>query len=420
MGGAQREADRRNGVSRFLEPPRPLRHAGAVCPDGPGQGGDRIGQCAARPGRQILPIAAALFGRAERSLRAAIAPDQGGHQGCPRRCAGRARPGGRAGVRRRRRSPGDTRVVPPADVDVPRLGREAAHARRRGAGREPGRAGLDRQRVRRLPHSFAGRRPARLRTIRGRRRPGDGEGAPCRRAARRHSRRQGAKAYRRGARQGSATKHGRTALPRRAAAGARRRREMAHRAARSRARRRVRFVPGKPAARAPGGAQARSTRPKCGPSEPAHAQHRGARGESIDGDTGERRQLRGPRHEVAQHPGDVGAPIGTHAQESSGRKLPVDRIDDDAHRGKSEPMRGGEAGDDMRFHVDCGRAGRSVQLELFRRLGDRIVNTDDRSVHRSGDHAQKLGRPRRIGDARRSAIRGRRKRPPNRRRAGRR
>ena len=137
MGGAQREADRRNGVGRFLEPPGPLRHAGALCPDGPGQGGDRNGQCAARPGRQILPIAAALFGRAERPLRAAIAPDQGGHQGRPRRCAGRARAGGRAGVRRRRRSPGDARVVPPADVDVSRLGREAPHARCRGAGREP-------------------------------------------------------------------------------------------------------------------------------------------------------------------------------------------------------------------------------------------------------------------------------------------
>ena len=108
-----------------------LRHAGAFRSDGPGQVGDGNGGCAARTrlarGSRRSP---ALFRGTQRPPGAATAPDQGRHQGRHRRCADRAGADDRAGVRRRRRPASDADVVPQADVDVSRLGRQAPHAHR--------------------------------------------------------------------------------------------------------------------------------------------------------------------------------------------------------------------------------------------------------------------------------------------------
>ena len=103
------QAARRNVVGRFLVTSGSLRHAGAPCADGPGQIGHGNGGCAPHAACQRLAAVAALFRRTQRPPCAATAPDQGRHQGRLRRCADRARAGDRAGVRRRRRSPGDAR-----------------------------------------------------------------------------------------------------------------------------------------------------------------------------------------------------------------------------------------------------------------------------------------------------------------------
>jgi hypothetical protein len=118
-------------------------------------------------------------------------------------------------------------------------------------------------------------------------------------------------------------------------------------------------VNGKP----PAHAQARSTSPKCGPSS------------------------RRTRSIAARAP---------NTEQSGGRKLPVGRIDDDAHRRKGKAMRGREPRHHVGFHIDRGRAGLPVQLALLRRLGDRSIDAHDRSVHGSRDHAQELARPGRI------------------------
>ena len=114
-----------------------------------------------------------------------------------------------------------------------------------GVAKRPGRADPDGQRLRRASHPGGGSGLARVRTIRRRRGPGHRARAPCRRSARRRTRRQGAQTGRQGARRGAAGQYGCAALPRGAAAGARRRRQMAERASRSRARRRLRSASGR-------------------------------------------------------------------------------------------------------------------------------------------------------------------------------
>jgi ATP-dependent Clp protease ATP-binding subunit ClpC len=102
-----------------------------------------------------------------------------------------------------------------------------------------------------------------------------------------------------------------------------------------------------------------------------HAVHGGARREGIDGDPRQRRKLRGPRHDVAQHRRNIGAAIGTHLDQRRRRNRAMRGIDDDAQRRKGKIVLGGHASDDVGFHIDCGGAGRSMQLALFCRLGDR-------------------------------------------------
>ncbi len=154
----------------------------------------------------------------------------------------------RAGLRRHRRSAGDDRLVPQPRVDVSRLGRKAPHACRRIAGRRQGptshrsslvsgfgahrilspEAGLH---VFEPSEGAAGRVTARVRI--GVVPLGDVPAAKERGMI--------VKALDAGA----ASEYGRAALPRRTAAGARRRRQMAHRPPRSGARWRVRSAPGR-------------------------------------------------------------------------------------------------------------------------------------------------------------------------------
>ena len=130
-----------------------------------------------------------------------------------------------------------------------------------------------------------------------------------------------------------------------------------------------------------------------------HAHHRGARRESVDGDARERRDLRGPRHEIAQYGGDIGATVRTHADQSGGWNHPVGRIDDDAHRGDGELVLGGHARHHVRFHIDRGGAGQFIKLALFCRLGDRLVDAEDRRMDGARDQAEELARPHRIRGA---------------------
>ncbi len=82
---------------------------------------------------------------------------------------------------------------------------------------------------------------------------------------------------------------------------------------------------------------------------------------------------------------------------AAGGNAPMSRVDDDARRGKCEPMLGGEPRHHMGFHIDRRRTGRSVQLPFRRRFGDRGIHTDDRGVACSGDRRDELGRPHRVG-----------------------
>ena len=109
----------------------------------------------------------------------------------------------------------------------------------------------------------------------------------------------------------------------------------------------------------------------------------------IDGDAGQRPELRRSSHEVAQDRRDIGAAIGAHSEKGGRRNRPMGRIDDHPHRGKRQPVCGGDPRHDVRFHVDRSGPGRSVQLPLLRRLSDRRVDADDRSVDRIVDHVEK-------------------------------
>src|SRR6476620_6083764 len=74
---SQRRADHRDVLGRFLESPRPLRGACSLRTDGSREGRRRDGACAARSGPALQPVAAPLFGGAQRSLRAAALSHQG-------------------------------------------------------------------------------------------------------------------------------------------------------------------------------------------------------------------------------------------------------------------------------------------------------------------------------------------------------
>jgi len=161
---SQRRADRRDVLRRFLESPGPLRGARPFRTDGSREGRSRDGTCFARSGPALQPVAAALFGGAQRPLRAAALSHQGRDQGRFRRCSGRGCADHRAGSRRRRRPAGDADVVQRSDCNVSRLGGEARHADPRPAvgerltgGRRPD---IARQRLRRPPIAFLPRKRA--------------------------------------------------------------------------------------------------------------------------------------------------------------------------------------------------------------------------------------------------------------------
>ena len=133
---SQRRADRRDVLGRFLESSGPLRGARPLRIDGSREGRSRDGACAARSGPALQPIAAALFGGAQRPLRAAASSHQGRGQGRFRRCSGRGCADHRAGSRRRRRPAGNADVVQRSDGNVSWLGGEAPHADPRSAAGE--------------------------------------------------------------------------------------------------------------------------------------------------------------------------------------------------------------------------------------------------------------------------------------------
>ena len=112
---SQRRTDRRDVLGRFLESPRPLRGACSLRTDGSREGRSRDGACVARSGPALQPVAAPLFGGAQRPLRAAALSHQGRDQGRFRRCSGRGCADHRAGSRRRRRPTGDAVVVQRSD-----------------------------------------------------------------------------------------------------------------------------------------------------------------------------------------------------------------------------------------------------------------------------------------------------------------
>ena len=130
MDGTQRQPGRRHGVRGVLDASGSLWRAGAICPDGSGQVGDRNRECAARPAAALQPVAIALLDPAQRPFGVATVFDPGRHQGCVRRCADRTGADDRAGLRGRRRSARDFGLVPETEIDVPRLGRQAPHAGR--------------------------------------------------------------------------------------------------------------------------------------------------------------------------------------------------------------------------------------------------------------------------------------------------
>jgi hypothetical protein len=131
----------------------------------------------------------------------------------------------------------------------------------------------------------------------------------------------------------------------------------------------------------------------------AHAVHGRTGSESVGSDARHGTKLRRPREHIAHHRPNVGASVRTHANEGRGRNCPMSRIDDNAQRGKGKLVCGGNARDDVRFHVDRGRTGCLVQFALLRRLCDWLVNAYNRCVDGAGDLAEELARPRGIGSA---------------------
>ena len=74
-------------------------------------------------------------------------------------------------------------------------------------------------------------------------------------------------------------------------------------------------------------------------------------------------------------------------------------IDHDTQRRKGKIVPCGNAGDDMRLHIDYRSAGRPIELTFFGGLGDRRIDTEDRRVNGAVDEAKKLARPHRIRGA---------------------
>ena len=115
---------------RLLEPARSLRHAGALCPDGPRQGGGRNRPMRCAGGWRDTPArrarySAELSGRFALQLHLIREGIKDAFENAPVELA----LVDRAGVRRRRRSAGDARVVRPVAVDVSRLGRASGACR---------------------------------------------------------------------------------------------------------------------------------------------------------------------------------------------------------------------------------------------------------------------------------------------------
>jgi hypothetical protein len=131
----------------------------------------------------------------------------------------------------------------------------------------------------------------------------------------------------------------------------------------------------------------------------SYSRHRGPGGEGIDSNAGQLRNLRRTRDEVAQYRRNIGAAIGAHADKGSGWNLTVSRIDDDTHCGEGQLVLGGDPRREMRFHVNRGRPGRSVQFPLPCRLGDRFIDTGNWGMNGARNHAQQLARPDRIRGA---------------------
>ncbi len=156
---------RRNDGCRFLEPPGSLRHAGPPGVDGSGQARQRNRRYIEEPFDAFCAIATRIFCRTIRPAGAAASSRQGRYAGCLRRQPHRARAGRRAGVQQCCRTRAGAGVVPPADGDVSRLGRQAADAISRCLGQGQRAADDCDRRVWRLPHACAGSGPARLRTI---------------------------------------------------------------------------------------------------------------------------------------------------------------------------------------------------------------------------------------------------------------
>jgi len=76
----------------------------------------------------------------------------------------------------------------------------------------------------------------------------------------------------------------------------------------------------------------------------------------------------------------------------------MSRIDDDAQRRKRQLVLGGDPRHDVRLHVDCHRAGSFVQLALFYRIRNRLIDAENGGMNGAADHAKEFARPRRIGE----------------------
>ena len=130
---------------------------------------------------------------------------------------------------------------------------------------------------------------------------------------------------------------------------------------------------------------------------PAGAEQGVTRRIGVDRDAEQAGQLRRTRDQFAHDRRHARASAGAHAGERGLRHDPMRWVDYYPDRREAQPVGRCEPRNDMRFHIDCHRAGLDVHLPFGVGIRDRGVDANDGRVAGTRDDLQYFFRPDLIG-----------------------